>query len=238
MHNIWAFDIVFAYLIGSISSAIIVSKLFDLPDPRQHGSKNPGATNILRLSGKKFAIIVGIFDALKGLFPVVIAKILGAPPSIVAYTCLAAVFGHMYPIYFGFHGGKGVATALGALLGMHFLFGTSVIVTWLLVANLFGYSSLASLLSMIIMPLFSLFFLSRIDTFIPLLAITILVLFKHKDNITRLIDGTESKINLNLFKNANDKKEEVTPAENNDLEEDEREILDSTTKSQKDKEGE
>lgn len=193
---LFLFCIVLAYLIGSICSAVIVSYLFDLPDPRLEGSKNPGATNVLRLAGKQYAIIVLAFDMLKGLLPVLLAKMLMADPITVGFTCFAAVLGHMYPVFFDFKGGKGVATALGALLGFHFLLGVAVIATWLLIANFFRYSSLASIISMSLAPLYSLGIVHNLSAFPPLMCIAIFILYKHRDNITRLIDGTESKINL------------------------------------------
>jgi acyl phosphate:glycerol-3-phosphate acyltransferase len=222
------FSIVFAYLLGSISSAVIVSKLCDLPDPRSEGSKNPGATNVLRLSGKKYALIVIIADILKGLIPVLVAKLLGLSPAIVSYTCFAAVFGHMYPIFFRFHGGKGVATAMGGLLGLHFLLGTTVIATWLVIANVFRYSSVASMLTMILTPLYSLFFLNRIDTFVALFMIMIFVLFKHRNNITRLMDGNEPKIDFSKFRKVLEQPNSVSAEANTEMEQDEDQIIDAT----------
>lgn len=184
------------YLSGSVCSAVIVSNIFALPDPRQEGSKNPGATNMLRLAGKKYAIIVLFADLLKGLLPVLLAKLLDASTAAISFTCFAAVMGHMYPIFFGFKGGKGVATALGALLGLHFIMGVAVIATWLLIANFSRYSSLASILSIILAPVYSLIMGSHLDTLPPLIFIAIFILYQHRENVTRLIDGEESKINL------------------------------------------
>ena len=191
---LFIFVIVVGYLAGSVCSAVIVSRIFSLPDPRVAGSQNPGATNVLRLAGKKYAVMVLLADMLKGLLPVLFAKALGAGPIAVSLTCLAAVMGHMYPIFFGFNGGKGVATALGALLGLHFILGVLVIATWLLVANFTRYSSLASIISMVLAPLYSLFTIGRLDTFPPLFFIALFILYKHRENITRLIDGEEPKI--------------------------------------------
>jgi glycerol-3-phosphate acyltransferase PlsY len=190
------FNITMGYLIGSICSAVIVSRIFDLPDPRSQGSNNPGATNVLRLSGKKYAAIVLVVDMLKGFLPVLIAKLLGAGPVILGFTCFAAVLGHMYPIFFRFHGGKGVATALGALLGFSFFLGVMAMVTWLVVARLFRYSSLASITALIFSPFYSLYVVGDPSAFLPLGFITIFVLYKHRDNVTRLFDGTESKISF------------------------------------------
>ena len=119
------------YLMGSFCSAVIVCRLFALPNPRQEGSKNPGATNVLRLAGKNYAALVMLADLLKGTIPVLIAKAFDADAVTVSFTALAAVVGHMYPIFFEFKGGKGVATAIGALLGFHFIIGVMVVATWL-----------------------------------------------------------------------------------------------------------
>lgn len=193
---LFLFNITVAYLIGSICSAVIVSRLFDLPDPRTKGSKNPGATNVLRLAGKQYAAIVLLADLFKGLLPVLLAESLSAGPVTLGFTCLAAVFGHMYPVFFGFKGGKGVATAVGALFGLNLVLGVMVVTTWLLVANFSRYSSVASIVSMILAPFYSLYALGDISAFLPLSFITLFILYKHRDNITRLEDGNESKINF------------------------------------------
>ncbi|MBA2655776.1 MAG: glycerol-3-phosphate 1-O-acyltransferase PlsY [Tatlockia sp.] len=182
------------YILGSICSAIVVSRLFSLPDPRTEGSKNPGTTNVLRLAGKKYAIIVLLGDMLKGLIPVLLAKALGAGPLIASLTCLAAVLGHMYPLFFNFKGGKGVATTIGALLGLNLILGVMVIATWLLIANFTRYSSLASLISILMSPIYSLFTIGRFEILGPLCCIALFVLFQHRNNLTRLIDGTEPKM--------------------------------------------
>lgn len=194
--TLFIFLVILGYLMGSICSAIIVCRTFNLPDPRAEGSKNPGATNVLRIAGKQYAAIVMVFDVLKGTIPVLIARALEADPATVAFTVLAAVIGHMYPVFFGFKGGKGVATAIGALLGFHFIIGVMVIATWLLVANFSRYSSLASIVSITLSPFYSLLLVERLDIFPPLFVMVILVLYKHKNNITRLIDGVEPKIKL------------------------------------------
>ncbi len=190
--------VVIAYLMGSINSAIIVCRLLGLPDPREEGSKNPGATNVLRIGGKQNAAIVMGFDVLKGILPVVLAKYLDLSSTATAFTALAAVLGHMYPVFFQFKGGKGVATAIGALLAFHFIIGVMVIATWLLVANFFRYSSLASICAMVLAPFYSMILIGELNSFPPIFFIALFVLFKHRDNITRLIDGTEPKIK---FKN-------------------------------------
>jgi glycerol-3-phosphate acyltransferase PlsY len=193
---LFIFLIVLAYLMGSLCSAIIVCKLCSLPDPRFEGSKNPGATNVLRIAGRQYAAIVMIGDVLKGTIPVVIAKLLDADPATIGYTALAAVVGHMYPIFFGFKGGKGVATAIGALLGFQFLVGALVVATWLIVAQISRYSSLASITAIGFSPLYSLLLIQRSDIFSPIFLIALLVLYKHRDNIIRLIDKKEPKIKL------------------------------------------
>jgi glycerol-3-phosphate acyltransferase PlsY len=189
-----AFLIILAYLMGSICSAVIVCKTFALPDPRSEGSQNPGATNVLRLAGKKYATIVLVTDLLKGTFPVLIAKMFGADATVVSYVALAAVIGHMYPVFFGFKGGKGVATAIGALLGFQFIVGIMVTATWLLVVRFSRYSSLASIVSISLAPFYSILIIGRIEIFPPIFFMAVLILIKHKDNILRLIDGTESKV--------------------------------------------
>jgi acyl phosphate:glycerol-3-phosphate acyltransferase len=186
--------ILLAYLMGSICSAVIVSKLCSLPDPRQEGSKNPGATNVLRLAGKQYAAIVMLADVLKGLIPVLIARLVSNDPITVGFTALAAVLGHMYPIFFEFKGGKGVATAIGALLGFQFILGIVVIATWLLIAKFLRYSSLASIVSITLAPIYSVFIIGSPNAVPPLLLITLFILYQHRNNITRLMDGTEPHI--------------------------------------------
>lgn len=196
---LFIFIVLVGYLLGSLCSAIIVSRFFSLPDPRLEGSKNPGASNVLRLAGKKYALIVVLFDALKGVVPVLLAKALGASPTTIAFACLAAVAGHMFPIFFQYRGGKGVATAMGAFLALHFILGVTIIATWLVVANFSRYSSLASIASMSLAPFYSMLMIGDVRTFPPLFFIALFIVYKHRNNITRLIDGTEPKI---VFKTA------------------------------------
>ena len=193
---LFLFFVGLSYLLGSVCSAIVVSRIFSLPDPCTEGSKNPGATNVLRLSGKKYAMMVLFFDMLKGLIPVLLAKYLGMPPSIIGFSCLGAVMGHMYPVFFHFKGGKGVATTLGALLGLHFVLGFVATMTWLLMAGFLGYSSLASILTLILMPIYAILMTGQLNIFLPLCFITLFVLYQHRQNIVRLMDGTEPKIKL------------------------------------------
>jgi glycerol-3-phosphate acyltransferase PlsY len=185
-----------SYLVGSANTAIIVCKLFSLPDPRTQGSKNPGATNVLRLAGKSYALSVLLGDMLKGFLPVLIAHLLHLPVFIQASACLFAVIGHIFPLFFDFRGGKGIATGLGGLLALHFSLGVIVIVIWLLIAKIFRYSSLASVIAFLLAPFISLFTINSIDSFTPLCFMSLLVLYKHRLNISRLIAGTESKIVL------------------------------------------
>jgi glycerol-3-phosphate acyltransferase PlsY len=186
--------IAIGYIMGSFCSAIIVCKLFDLPDPRTTGSNNPGATNVLRVAGKPYAALVLLADIFKGVIPVALAKSLGASPTVTALTVLSSVLGHVYPVFFGFKGGKGVATAIGALLGFQFLIGMMVSATWLLVANFSRYSSLASLIAIALAPFYSLLVLQQLDTFIPLFFMVFLIFYKHRNNLNRLMDGVEPKI--------------------------------------------
>ena len=151
-------SIILAYLIGSLSSAIIISRLMKLPDPRSFGSNNPGATNVLRIGNKKAALLTLLGDMLKGCIPVLVAKYLGLNNQLLALVAMAAFIGHLWPIFFGFNGGKGVATALGTYLALSPLAGFCVITTWLLTAIAFRYSSLASLVTAILGPFYLTYF--------------------------------------------------------------------------------
>ncbi len=190
------FYVIVGYLVGSVCSAVIVCRLFSLPDPRTAGSNNPGATNVLRIAGPKCAIIVLVADMLKGFLPVFLAKLLGANTASLSFICLAAVLGHMFPIFFKFKGGKGVATALGAFLGFDWLLGAMVLATWLVVALITRYSSLASLVAIAFSPFYSLYVVNDMSAFLPLVLIVMAVFYKHHGNILRLTDGTEPKMKL------------------------------------------
>lgn len=185
-----------SYLAGSVCSAVIVSNFFKLPDPRAEGSKNPGATNVLRLSGKKYAAIVLLADMLKGFLPVVLARMFNFNGFEISMVCLAAVLGHLFPYFFDFKGGKGVATALGAFLGVNFTLGLIAIFMWILIAAISRYSSLAAIVTLLAAPLMSLKFYPEFWAFIPLLAMSLFVVYRHKDNFERLQKGTESKIDF------------------------------------------
>ncbi len=185
-----------SYLAGSACSAVIVCNLCKLPDPRSEGSKNPGATNVLRLAGKKYAIIVLLADMLKGFLPVIIARILGYGDAALGYVCLATVLGHLYPYFFDFKGGKGVATSLGSLLGFNLGFGLIIMILWILIAAISRYSSLASIIALLAAPLISLKYHASFTAFLPLLIMSLIVVYRHKANFERLQQGTESKIDF------------------------------------------
>ncbi len=187
--------VVIAYLCGSLSSAIIVCKLLGLPDPRIEGSGNPGTANVLRIAGKKAAALVLLGDALKGFIPVVVARIFNVDGLALGLVAIAAVIGHIYPIFFKFKGGKGVATFLGTTFALSPIVGIAFILTWLIVAFLSRYASLASLISSILSIIY-IFIFSKFAYLIPILAIIALIIWKHRGNIQRLLAGTESKINL------------------------------------------
>ena len=184
--------IVAAYLIGSISSAILVCKMLGLPDPRTTGSHNPGDTNFLRISNKLTAATVLFLDVLKGTVPVWGAYFLGIEPIYLGFVGVAACLGHMYPIFFKFQGGKAVATSLGALLPIGLGLGALFIITWVGVVKLTKYSSLASIVTVSMAPLY-VFILKPLYVY-PALMLSTLIIFRHKDNIVRLLNGTESKI--------------------------------------------
>ena len=183
-----------AYLTGSISAAIIVCRLMKLPDPRSTGSGNPGATNVLRVGGKTAAAITLAGDALKGFIPVFIASRLEATPLITGLTALAAVLGHLYPVFFQFKGGKGVATSFGAIFGIAWLAGLLTLTTWLAVSLIFRMSSLAALVSLLLMPLYTWITTKSLPLVICSAIITLLVYIRHKANIARIIKGEEPRI--------------------------------------------
>lgn len=184
--------IILAYLGGSLSSAVLVSRLTGLPDPRDHGSHNPGATNVLRLGGRMAALIVLLLDVLKGMAPVYLAWYLQIKPAYLGFIGVAACLGHMYPIFFHFRGGKGVATALGTMLPIGFAMGGAAIATWLLVLLVSGYSSLASIVTVLLTPLFT--YLLKPEYTLPVSLLSCLILVRHHENITRLLRGEESRL--------------------------------------------
>lgn len=185
--------IVVAYLLGSVAFGIIVSKIFGLPDPRTVGSGNPGATNVLR-SGKKFAAALTLLgDVLKGWILVWLALRSDMLMWVVASVGLAVFIGHLYPIFYKFKGGKGVATALGVMLALSPLLGLMAIVTWVLVFAIFRYSSLAAIIAATLAPVYAWFLLSAYkDYFITVLVMAVFLIWRHKANIEKLLMGTES----------------------------------------------
>jgi glycerol-3-phosphate acyltransferase PlsY len=183
-----------AYLLGSVSSAIIVCRLMGLPDPRTQGSNNPGATNVLRIGGKKAAAITLLGDALKGLLPMLAAHALHASPLILALTAMAAFLGHLYPVFFGFRGGKGVATALGTQFGLHWAIGLSVAGIWLFVARVMKISSLAALISMALAPLIVWWFRPAPELVTMQLVMSGLLFWRHRSNIANMLSGKEGRI--------------------------------------------
>lgn len=180
-----------AYLIGSVSSAIIVCQLMGLDDPRQHGSGNPGATNVMRIGGKKAAAITLLGDALKGLLPVLLAKMLGVESQILAAVVFAAFLGHLYPIFFAFKGGKGVATTFGVTLGVNWMLGLAVSGTWFIVYKISKISSLSALVAAVLTPIYVWFIIEDKVLVTAFVLISVILLWRHKSNIQRLIAGTE-----------------------------------------------
>lgn len=185
---------VVAYLFGSLSAAIIVCKLMGLPDPRSQGSQNPGATNVLRLGGKKAAVITLIGDAVKGLIPVLLARALDQPHGNLEVIALAAFFGHLYPVFFQFKGGKGVATALGVLLGLSLPVALSVIATWVVMAFLFNISSLAALTAACLSPVFAWYWEGHSAFILMSVVMSLVLIWRHRSNIQKLLKGEEGKI--------------------------------------------
>jgi len=183
-----------AYFVGSVSAAVIVCRLMKLPDPRSTGSGNPGATNVLRVGGKTAAAITLAGDALKGFIPVFIAARLGATPLILGLTALAAVLGHLFPVFFQFKGGKGVATSFGAIFGIAWLAGLLTLTTWLAVSLIFRMSSLAALASLLLMPFYLWITTKSVALVICGAVITVLVYIRHKANIARIVKGDEPRI--------------------------------------------
>ncbi len=183
-----------AYLMGSLSSAVIVCKIMGLPDPREQGSKNPGATNVLRIGGKKAAIITLFFDMLKGFVPVLAASLLDMEPLTIALVMFAAFIGHLYPIFFRFEGGKGVATFIGCLLALNCPSGCAFLLTWVVIAAIFRYSSLASLIAAFLAPFYIWYFTNENAYYITAMVMSLLLFIRHRSNIQKLVVGGESKI--------------------------------------------
>ncbi len=186
--------IIAGYLLGSLSSAIILCRLAGLPDPREQGSGNPGATNVLRFGGKKLAILVLLGDLLKGFLPVWAGQVLGMAPATVALAGVAAFCGHLYPLYFGFRGGKGVATALGVLLGFSWLLGLATMAIWLVMAFAFRFSSLAAITAAVAAPFLGDWLMAAPAYPFAIAFMSLLLLLRHRGNIRNLLQGREPKI--------------------------------------------
>lgn len=190
--------IVVAYLIGSVSFAVVVSRAFGLPDPHTYGSGNPGATNVLRTGRKSAAVLTLLGDGAKGWLAVFLAghfaPAFDIGPSALAAVALAVFLGHLYPVFFGFKGGKGVATALGVLLAINPWLGLGTLGTWLVIALFFRISSLAAVIAAIFAPLFDMWLSGPRLMTIAITALSVLLLVRHKDNIGRLLAGQEGRI--------------------------------------------
>ncbi|MDB5957020.1 glycerol-3-phosphate 1-O-acyltransferase PlsY [Ramlibacter sp.] len=195
--------VVAAYLLGSLAFAVIVSRVMGLSDPRTFGSKNPGATNVLRSGSKAAAVVTLLFDALKGFLPVLLVRLLGPRYGLqdgtLAMVGLAAFLGHLYPVFFRFQGGKGVATFIGVVFGVHWILGLATGATWLIIAFFFRYSSLASLLSAVFAPVYYLLgdhvtWYAEAPVTMALFAMALLLAWRHRANIQRLLQGKESRL--------------------------------------------
>jgi glycerol-3-phosphate acyltransferase PlsY len=182
-----------AYLLGSLSSAVIVSRILGLPDPRQEGSKNPGATNVLRLSGKKAGALTFLGDMSKGIVSVLLAKAAGSSIEVVAAVGLAAFVGHLYPVFFGFRGGKGVATACGVCIGYSLPLGLAVAATWVAVFYVSRISSLAALTAATLAPIYLALGLPQAAPAFATVIMSTLLIWRHAGNIRRLLKGEEKK---------------------------------------------
>lgn len=192
-----------AYLLGSLSFAVIVSRVMGLNDPRTYGSKNPGATNVLRSGSKKAAVLTLLLDAVKGWLPVALVQCFGEPYGLHAGTLalvgLGAFLGHLYPVFFRFQGGKGVATAAGVLMGVHWALGLATLLTWIVIAVFFRYSSLAALVAAVFAPVYYIFgdgLAWRMDgeVLFAVSLMSLLLIYRHAENIGKLVRGTESKL--------------------------------------------
>ena len=192
-----------AYLIGSLSFAVIISRLVGLKDPRSYGSKNPGATNVLRSGNKGAAVATLLLDGFKGWLPMALVQWYGQDYGLheasMAFVGLAAFIGHLYPVFFGFKGGKGVATAAGALFGVHWVLGLATLATWAIVAFFSRYSSLASMACAVFAPWYYLlgdraFWYTDKTVTLVVIVMSALLLFRHRENISKLLKGTEARL--------------------------------------------
>ena len=184
-----------SYLLGSISSAIIICKIAGLPDPRTQGSKNPGATNVLRLGGKKIAALVLVFDGLKGAMPVITANYFGLSLFELTFILLLAFLGHVFPLFYGFKGGKGVATYLGGLIGLNLFVGLTFSIIWLIVAKVIKVSSIAALTATLLSPIYFYFITAHnLKATLVIFLINLFIYFTHRENIKRIMNGEEDII--------------------------------------------
>jgi len=191
-----------AYLIGSLSFAVIVSRMFGLPDPHSYGSGNPGATNVLRTGKKLAAVLTLAGDTGKGALAVVLARVFAADYGVdmsgIALVALSVFFGHVYPVFFGFKGGKGVATALGILCALNLWLGLATLASWLVIVLIFRMVSLASIVAAMFAPFYTAWLFGTMSPLLPgVLAIALLLIYRHKDNIGRLLAGKENRIDAN-----------------------------------------
>ena len=184
--------LLFSYLIGAISFGIVISHIFSLPDPRTIGSKNPGATNVLRTGKKLAALLTLLGDASKGALTVGLAQYFELPPLIVGLIAIATLIGHVFPIYYGFKGGRGVATAAGILFMFSWIMGLIVLAIWLGVFFIWRYSSLAAIIAASLSPVIGFFYKIDFYELIATSIIALILILRHVENIKRLIDGTES----------------------------------------------
>ena len=197
-----------AYLIGSVSFAVVVSKFMRLPDPHSYGSGNPGATNVLRTGNKRAAVLTLLGDALKGFVAVVLARMILGEGSLTSSlnswifcgVVVAVFLGHLFPIFHGFKGGKGVATACGILFGINWILGLATLATWIIVAKFMRYSSLAALAAAVFGPIYFVFLFGFHPMGIALLIVCALLIWRHRSNIHNLMNGTESRIGSNNTK--------------------------------------
>jgi len=186
--------IIISYIIGSVNSSIVFSKIYKLPDPREYGSKNPGATNILRSGNKILALAIVIFDILKGFLPVVIAYYFLKEDLYVQIVGVIAVIGHIYPIFYKFKGGKGVATSFGSILAFDFILGLICLMTWLITSFLFRYSALSAIVSFTFLPIYTWLSYENYTITSIYLILAIVVIYKHETNIKNLLNNEETKI--------------------------------------------
>ncbi|WP_395344865.1 glycerol-3-phosphate 1-O-acyltransferase PlsY [Ningiella sp. W23] len=186
------FFLISAYLLGSVSSAVLICRVFGYPDPRTQGSLNPGATNVVRIAGRLAGACVLIFDILKGAIPTYGAYLVGIDEFAIGFIAIAACLGHMYPVFFKFQGGKAVATALGAMLPIGWYLALALICTWIIVYKLSRYSSFAAIVTVSLAPIYTYFYKPQF-TF-AVLMLSVLIVLKHRSNLVRLLKGTEQEM--------------------------------------------